>query len=148
MATELDAIHNAAKTAANQTLDFLRASALFAAGRFAIGTRAGRTRQQTVLSRYPPLVLIVEKFRHGRRDACRTQHLRPSDRYQHAAFGMAGKTSFKLNGTHLIVCASVVSLRHVFPFFRTKIPVALFAVRNRIQHSKVSVYNWAFAGRI
>ena len=82
-------IDDRAQRAADQALDFLRASRLLAARRFAVGARVGCTRQHAVFSGQPALPFALQKWRHFVLDADGAQDLGVAGLDQHRALGMA-----------------------------------------------------------
>src|SRR5271169_3475101 len=85
---QLAEIGHRPQAAADQPLDLLRASALPAAGRLAVGTRCGRTRQHPVFRSDPALAGIAQKRRHALLYGCGAQHMRVAESREARSFGI------------------------------------------------------------
>ena len=83
-------IHHRAQGAPDQALDFLCATGLLAARRFAVHPAAGGARQHAVFRRHPALTLAAQKRRHFFVDAGGADDLGVAALDQHRAFGMLG----------------------------------------------------------
>src|SRR5437867_2092539 len=81
-------IGDGAQRTADQALDFLGASGLLAACRFAIGARVRGARQHPVLRADPAAAAVLEKRRHALLDARGAQHARVAELDEHRALGV------------------------------------------------------------
>jgi hypothetical protein len=100
--TECLQVSNRSQAAADQALDFLSSSALFAARSLTIGSRVRRAGQHPIFGRQPPLALALQKARHAVLDARSAKHTRIAEGNQDRAFGMTRKAAFQSDGPQLI----------------------------------------------
>ena len=96
------AIDAGAQRPTDETLDFERPSALFAARGFAIAAAVGGARQHAVFGRDPTLALAAHEARHLVVDAGVAQHAGFAERHQHRALGVEGVRPFDPDRTQLL----------------------------------------------
>src|SRR5260370_11343674 len=102
---ELAQIGHRAQAAADQPLDCLRASALSAARRLAVGARRRRTRQHPVFRGDQSLAVITQKGRHALLDRGGAQHMGVAELRKARAFGIFGDTGLEADRPHRIIGA-------------------------------------------
>jgi hypothetical protein len=95
-------VERGAQRAADQALDFLRAAALLAPGRFAVHARMRRARQHAVFGRQPALPFALQEARHLLFDAGGADHLGVAAFDQHGTFGMLGVLAGQAHGAQLV----------------------------------------------
>src|SRR5260370_24613177 len=103
---ELAQIGHRAQAAADQPLDFLRASALPAARRLAVGARRRRTRQHPVFRGAASLAGIAQKGWHALLDRGGAQHMGVAELRETRAFSIFGDTGLEADRSHHIAGAS------------------------------------------
>ena len=103
---QLGEIGHRPQAAADQPLDFLRASALPAASRLAVGARRRRARQHPVFRRDPSFAGIAQKGRHPLLNGGGAQHMGVAELREARAFGIFGDTGLEADGPHRIAGAS------------------------------------------
>src|SRR5205085_10693173 len=99
-------IDDRAERATHQPLNLLRASALLAARRLAIGAGIGRARQHAVLRRDPAATAVLEEGRPSLLDRSSAQHARVAELDQHRAFGMLGVVALNADRAQLVRLAT------------------------------------------
>ena len=103
---ELGQIGDRAQAAADQPLDFLRASALPAARRLAVGAGRRRARQHPVFRSDPSLAGIAQERRHPLLDRGGAQHMGVAEFREARAFGIFGDARLEGDRPHRIAGAS------------------------------------------
>ena len=100
------AVDARAQAAADQALDFHRASALAAACGFALAARVGGARQHAVFGGDPAFALATQPCRRAVLDAGRAQHAGIAEAHQHRTFGVTGVMAFDAYRAQLIAGAA------------------------------------------
>src|SRR6185437_3175792 len=102
-------VSNGPQRASDEPLDFLRAPRLLAACGFARSAPVRGPWQHSVLARYPPLVLALQKMRNAVLDRRGSDHARAPRLNQHAAFRRRYKIRRQLDRAQLTRRSSVRS---------------------------------------
>src|SRR6201987_2612360 len=102
---QLPEISHRPQAAADQPLDFLRASALPAARRLAVGARRRRARQHAVFGGDPALAGIAQKRRHALFYGGGAQYMSVAEFRETRSFGIFGGTGFEADRSHRIAGA-------------------------------------------
>ncbi|MNV73433.1 hypothetical protein D3C71_1665830 [compost metagenome] len=95
-------IEHRAQAATDQTLNFLGASALLAAGGLAVAARMRGPRQHAVFSGYPAFALALQERRYFLQYASRAQHVGIAGLHQHRPFGVAREAAFEAERAQLV----------------------------------------------